>query len=601
MAPAPAATAVQQHQQQLLPRFLHAAPAVPSPAAPLIALAASVSIDSSSKQQPALYPVELPSVLISPLAGLFQTLVDLLSLCVLLFSTRPNLDSIIFHKPTQEDPAVQQKLMQQHLHFVHITNQQAHLHRCPNSAKMESMASHIAHLRSLVDAERSAHLQISKVHAKTQGLVDEQRDQIALLQGENESLKEEINSLSARLFEARFERNPSSNAISHCENDDEIKRRQNVLPASPQFQLRLDDDIFLDDCAPTAESDNDSENSNDEDSESSGEDYDCDEDDFSGNQDPVAAIFKSHLSETSDPQPLAAVSFESSTARVGMATQSLVQTLLANASPNTLPTILHNLAVSPTLALTPDECARAAITSLLAFITAAAPDAVVVAGSTVGAQELAVRARAQVRRHAVLLEMHCTRPGACARVATLDAVAAYCHQQPDAMRAHTRSHSSLLPWRAAFGMLVYVLVDSDVVEAADVVGWWAREKETGAAAGGSGATVYVACMEYMDKLCKTLEPYCSDSSDDDDDKDDDDDDYLDGPSDSEDDIGGSSKNSSLANYADKEVDTDEEEEEEWDDDSDLMEDGIVGRRKIMDECALQSANSSQRKVSFKDQ
>ncbi|KAJ3344782.1 hypothetical protein HDU83_004744 [Entophlyctis luteolus] len=463
------------------------------------------------------------------------------------------------------------------------------------------MASHIAHLRSLVDAERSAHLQISKVHAKTQGLVDEQRDQIALLQGENESLKEEINSLSARLFEARFERNPSSNAISHCENDDETKRRQNVLPASPQFQLRLDDDIFLDDCAPTAESDNDSENSNDEDSESSGEDYDCDEDDFSGNQDPVAAIFKSHLSETSDPQPLAAVSFESSTARVGMATQSLVQTLLANASPNTLPTILHNLAVSPTLALTPDECARAAITSLLAFITAAAPDAVVVAGSTVGAQELAVRARAQVRRHAVLLEMHCTRPGACARVATLDAVAAYCHQQPDAMRAHTRSHSSLLPWRAAFGMLVYVLVDSDVVEAADVVGWWAREKETGAAAGGSGATVYVACMEYMDKLCKTLEPYCSDSSDDDDDKDDDDDDYIDGPSDSEDDIGGSSKNSSLANYADKEVDTDEEEEEEWDDDSDLMEDGIVGRRKIMDECALQSANSSQRKVSFKDQ
>ncbi|KAJ3345317.1 hypothetical protein HDU83_004213 [Entophlyctis luteolus] len=467
---------------------------------------------------------------------------------------------------------------------------------------MDSMASHIAHLRSLVDAERSAHLQISKVHAKTQILVEEQRDQIALLKGENESLRDEVDNLSARLFEARFERNSISNAMSHsCSgSDDEVKRRPNVLPASPQFQLRLDDDLLFGDCAPVAKSDRDEDSENsDEDSECSDEDDDVESDDnFTGNQDPVGAIFKSSTSESSEPHPSAAQPHESSTTRVGMATQSLLQTLLANASPNTLPMILHNLALSPTLALTADECARVAITSLLAFITATAcPESAANGSVRISAQELAVRARAQVRRHVVLLEMHCTRPGARARVATLDAVAAYCHQQPEDTRSSARRSASLLPWRAAFGMLVYVLVDSDIVEAADVVGWWSREKETGAAAGGSSAAVYVACVEYMDKLCKTLEPYCSDSDDDDDE------DGFEATGDSDDDdCDDSGKPNGGVSDEGNEAATDEEEgEEDWDDDSDMIEEGTIGRRKSSDETTQQSSNPSQRKVSFKDQ
>ncbi|KAJ3097400.1 hypothetical protein HK100_005369 [Physocladia obscura] len=538
---------------------------------------------TTSTIQLALFPV-----ILWPFVVIFNTAMEIFSVCVVLI------------KSVQLPHEHVEVFMQ-----ASSASSQSDGTSCNNLAKVESLASHVAHLRSIVDAERTARIQISQVHSKTQILVEEQRDEIAKLEGMNESLKDEVERLTARLIEALFDKshNPLLSISSGAGSDEDatVLNAQHQSTSSPlmQFKLRLDDDVDgfkfdgpvfekKEDSFTDEESDDDNAVADDDESDSV-----FDEDNqvqlYVAAKTEQADSFASVTEEDEDDEneqieekegygPLIPPVFKNSAELLSLATQNLLQSLTSNASPNSLPIQLDNLAA--TLPLTQSLCAQAAIASLLSFMS-------VTASKSAAPLDLANTARTLFRKHLVLLQIHCTGPSVQTRLTLLETLADYCHNYAKPRNCFNFGKQMPdLPWQAAFGMLVYVLVDLEIVEAADVVGWWAgkkgREDEEG---------VYLACMEYMDKLCKTLEPYCFDDSDEEEEEDEEEEDEDDADCDDN----------------ESEEGDDVEEEVVWDDDDFLEEDrslfvddGFIASVSLEEERdQVYSADEKERRVSFK--
>ncbi|KAJ3058378.1 hypothetical protein HDU98_005503 [Podochytrium sp. JEL0797] len=371
----------------------------------------------------------------------------------------------------------QELLLYHHHHLFNSTQ------KCANLVKLESLANLVRHLRATVVAERTARTLIDQVHAKTQIVVEEQRDEILKLEDTVELLKDEVDRLSARLVSALCGSRPTSESVDsaiYCRSDDILLRHSDdeashshIATPSPIFQTRLDDDLL------DSISDHDSENESDDEADS-GSESDPEEDQPDNN--PLS-LFQNDPTPTT---PSTTPTYESH--HLTTATTTLLHPLLANnISPHHLPTLLDSLALPRLLA------SQAALLALLEYISQTAP-------VEMPAQDLANRTRDVFRRHITLLDVNCTAPGEDTRAVTLSALADFSHAECAGRRK----------WRDAFGMIVYVLVDLEVVEAKDVVLWWAREKE-----GVFGAS---GCCGFMDKLCKTLEEYCSEESDEEEDE-----------------------------------------------------------------------------------
>ncbi|KAJ3020299.1 UNVERIFIED_CONTAM: hypothetical protein HDU68_010254 [Siphonaria sp. JEL0065] len=446
-------------------------------------------------------------------------------------------------------------------HHHHLNS----IQKCANLVKLESLSSHIRHLRMILDAERTARTEISRVHAKTKLVVEEQKaiidDTYATIdnqKNEIESLKEEIDSLTSRLVAALHDKNtlaaeqsksrridsacytkdqiPSLNGDDDTKSDTSSNKKLRALSPGMDFQLRLPDDL-LDNIS---EHEFDGSRDDDEDDQDVISDCGCNDDqqddyynkddmeeDEEETSDPITDIFASHPKKHSSPDTESM--HATPTQLLALSTQNLVQSLLSNTSPNSIPTLLDTLA--STLPLSTTLCAKTALQTLLTYMdTTMSHD--VEESFEIAPQDVATTARSLFRKHMALLSIHCSSTPT-TRMSTLEQLASFTHED-----TATKTNTLRVPWKKAFGMLVYVLVDLEVVKAEDVCMWWRREKE------GKG-TVFGECCGFMDRLCCTLEECCE--SDDDEEEEDDED------SDSD----------------------EEEEEEEWDNDEDLLGDVVV--------------------------
>ncbi|KAJ3051165.1 hypothetical protein HDU99_008491, partial [Rhizoclosmatium hyalinum] len=295
-------------------------------------------------------------------------------------------------------------------------------------------------------------------------VVEDQKDVIYKLEETVENLKDEVETLRARLVEALFDK--SSAGFTNSErvdsgfysnkSDEEDHVKISPTVTAPTFQLRLPDDILDtisdDGCGCMSDEDDDEEEI----------DWDTDDDDEAEDTNPVTSIFQqipispnpksSALSSPAEPLTRSPSPpnkhFQTPEQLLTLASTALLQSLQSNTTPTALPTVLDNLAT--TIPLTPTLSAKTALTALLTYITPKRKQ-------TPSPQDLAAQSRALFRTHISLLDIHCTRPGPRTRLATLEQLASFCH-----------SDDAHVAWKPAFGMLVYVLVDLEVVGAADV-------------------------------------------------------------------------------------------------------------------------------------
>ncbi|KAJ3232073.1 hypothetical protein HDU81_003320 [Chytriomyces hyalinus] len=399
-------------------------------------------------------------------------------------------------------------------------------------------------MRSTVDAERTARTYIGKVHAKSQIVVEQQRETIAKLEDTVESLQDEVKSLNKRLIDAmsKSAAAASSSSPKTRKNSGSSVRTYNdfydyddyVPPASKVTSVFMRPSILM--CQAEAEADaaypsdsEDSEPESDDDSDESEdeEDEEFDDDEFM-NEGLACNVFADMESLDSvvdgilNMQPAALPSFQVSAPeletppeRQSLATQTLIQSLLKGTAISKIPAQLDVLAAS--MPLSPYLSAKIAITSLASYATAAQ-----LPGT---AQELAKVMRSLFRKHIALLQIYCASPSSFTRLATLEGLFAYCYPvAPDSARA---------VWGDAFGLIVYVLVDLEILQAEDVINWWRITKSNTSEEPASNTsqavnTIGVASESgaaLMDKLVATLELVsASETSDDDEDDQDDQDD-----------------------------------------------------------------------------
>ncbi|KAJ3016437.1 UNVERIFIED_CONTAM: hypothetical protein HDU68_012222 [Siphonaria sp. JEL0065] len=563
---------LQQHQQQQQPM----SPTHPDQSA----IQAKTQADSALQLAP--FPVYL-----WPLVILFRGALHLISLCSLDFEFKfIQITSHSFNlsaSQQKEDPTKQQQPPQndsnsssdsqstsatssatpvhtQELFLYHHHHLNS-IQKCANLVKLESLSLHIRHLRMILDAERSARTEISRVHAKTKLIVEEQKaiidDSYATIdnqKNEIESLKDEIDSLTSRLVAALHNKNtvaaeqiksrridsacytkdqiPSLNGDDDTKSDTSSNNSNIRLRASSpctDFQLRLPDDL-LDNIS---EHEFDGSRGDDDDDEDATSDCGCnddqqddyyDKDDTEEDEEPISDIFASRPKKH-DPSSDTESMHATPTQLLALSTQNLVQSLLSHTSPNSIPTLLDTLASTLPLSIT--LCAKTALQTLLTYMDTTMQHQ---ESLEISPQDVATTARSLFRKHMALLSIHCSSTPT-TRISTLEQLASFTHD--GTVKTTTR-----VPWKKAFGMLVYVLVDLEVVKAEDVCMWWRREKE------GKG-WVFGECCGFMDRLCCTLEE-CCESDEDEEDEDDDDSD-------------------------------EEEEEEQWDDDEDLLGDVVVKR------------------------
>ncbi|KAJ3251363.1 hypothetical protein HDU77_005947 [Chytriomyces hyalinus] len=424
-------------------------------------------------------------------------------------------------------------------HRHHHTGQSRQ--KCANLLKLESVESQLMHMRSTVDAERTARTYIGKVHAKSQVVVEQQRETIAKLEDTVESLQDEVKSLNKRLIDAMSKSSSSSSPKSRKNSGSSVRTYNDFYdfddydpPASKVTSVFMRPPILMcqaeaaaaaaypsdsDDSEPESEDDDDSDDDSEEE-----EDEEFDDDEFM-NDVLACNVFADMESLDSvvdgilNMQPAALPSFQVSAPEIqtpperqSLATQNLIQSLLKGGPASVIPTQLDVLAA--TLPLSPYMSAKIAITSLASYATAAQ-----LPGT---AQELAKVMRSLFRKHIALLQIYCASPSSFTRLATLEGLFSYCYPvAPDTARA---------VWGDAFGLIVYVLVDLEILQAEDVINWWRITKSTIAEESATTTTttnqvvntVGVASESgaaLMDKLVATLELASTSETSDDDEED----------------------------------------------------------------------------------
>ncbi|ORY41197.1 hypothetical protein BCR33DRAFT_718868 [Rhizoclosmatium globosum] len=340
------------------------------------------------------------------------------------------------------------------VHHHHFNSTQ----KCANLIKLESLSSHIRHLRGILEAERSARTQISQVHAKTMMVVEDQKDVIYKLEETVENLKDEVETLRARLVEALFdkssvgftnsERVDSGFYSNKSDEEDHVKISPTVT--APTFQLRLPDDILDtisdDGCGCMSDEDDDEEEI----------DWDTDDDDDEAEDtNPVTSIFQ-QIPISPNPK--------------SSALSSPAEPLTRSPSPPNkhFQTPEQLLTLASTALLHPPNSPRQPRNN----------------------HPVNTNPLRKNRTHSPLTYITPKRKQ---------------NPSPQDLAAQSRAlDDAHVAWKPAFGMLVYVLVDLEVVGAADVVCWWRREKRS-----GEGGRVFEGCVGFMDRLCKTLEEVCS--------------------------------------------------------------------------------------------
>ncbi|KAI8821891.1 hypothetical protein BJ741DRAFT_636925 [Chytriomyces cf. hyalinus JEL632] len=450
-------------------------------------------------------------------------------------STSNSYSSNSFYKQTTEPQSI---CFSFHRH--HHTGQSRQ--RCANLLKLESVESQLLHMRSTVDAERTARTYIGKVHAKSQVVVEQQRETIAKLEDTVESLQDEVKSLNKRLIDAMSKSSSSSIPKSRKNSGSSVRTYNDFYdyddydpPASKATSVFMRPPILM--CQAQAEaeaaypSDSDDSEPESEDDDDSEEDEDEEFDDDEFMNDVLACnVFADMESLDSvvdgilNMQPAALPSLQVSTPEIqtppelqSLATQNLIQSLLKGGPASVIPTQLDVLAA--TLALSPYMSAKIAITSLASYATAAQ-----LPGT---AHELAKVMRSLFRKHIALLQIYCASPSSFTRLATLEGLFSYCY--PGAQ------DSARAVWGDAFGLIVYVLVDLEILQAEDVINWWRITKSTIAEESVTSTnqvvtTVGVASESgaaLMDKLVATLELASTSETSDDDEEDQDDEPNLD--------------------------------------------------------------------------